>query len=368
MNNHGDVCGYYVCGASTRRAVAWPSTGGIVTPPWPPGAGWSDAFAINDAGWVTGIVDIAGDQYGQLSFLWNIHTNEFEMIYPPFVNGEQGTSIQANAISEDRTVVGFFYTAYPESDPHAFRWKDGQFELFVGAFSGTRSQGIAIGESGAIAGNVGFYPSPLPVHPFLIIDGRITEIPTYGGWPATVVTGADDAGRFVARVVDVANGSIGIGLMGDAGGYVCELMPDWPPDLVHRVVPRGINNSGDVIGWVSYLNGAGAHALVWRSGGARRLRDLVMAPPSFGPMPINLGWPSPISQNGQVVAIGDGGYYHIVPAAPTDEDLNGDCRVDFRDLLILLSRWGSSGFGDFNGDDVIDHKDLWHLFDHWWAP
>ncbi|MBX3373230.1 MAG: hypothetical protein KF817_05295 [Phycisphaeraceae bacterium] len=341
----------------------------MVTPPWPPGAGWSDAFAINDAGWVTGIVDIAGDQYGQLSFLWNIHTNEFEMIYPPFVNGEQGTSIQANAISEGRTVVGYFYTAYPESHPHAFRWKDGQFELFVGAFSGTRSQGWAIADSGIMGGNVGVRSSPAnPAHPFVIADGAITELPSYGDWFSTSIEGITDDGTFIAMTYQPGSGGARIGLMGDASGYLCELMADRPPDLVRRVMPSGINDSGDVVGHVSYLNGAGAHALVWRSGGARRLRDLVMAPPSFGPMPINLGSPSPISQNGQVVAIGGGGNFHLVPAAPANEDLNGDCRVDFRDLLILLSRWGSSGFGDFNGDDVIDHKDLWHLFDHWWAP
>ena len=47
-------------------------------------------------------------------------------------------------------------------------------------------------------------------------------------------------------------------------------------------------------------------------------------------------------------------------------DLNGDSRINIRDLSILISRWGTSGgIADINGDGRVNIRDLSILISQW---
>ncbi|MCA9310259.1 MAG: hypothetical protein KDA21_03580 [Phycisphaerales bacterium] len=54
---------------------------------------------------------------------------------------------------------------------------------------------------------------------------------------------------------------------------------------------------------------------------------------------------------------------------PCPGDVNGDRRVDFSDLEILLDRWGTTGIGgmtgDLNSDGNVNFADLNILLDRW---
>ena len=58
--------------------------------------------------------------------------------------------------------------------------------------------------------------------------------------------------------------------------------------------------------------------------------------------------------------------YRCIEPTP-NADLNGDCIVDHRDLLMLADRWLASGSvaGDLYPDSKIDHKDFAVLADEW---
>ena len=79
---------------------------------------------------------------------------------------------------------------------------------------------------------------------------------------------------------------------------------------------------------------------------ARRV-DSVAAP--FATFDVALGWMIPEH------------------ALALPEDLNGDGVVDFADLLVLLSAWGTCDgcLADLNGDDLIDFTDLLILLSAW---
>ena len=46
-------------------------------------------------------------------------------------------------------------------------------------------------------------------------------------------------------------------------------------------------------------------------------------------------------------------------------DIDGDGRVDGRDLTILLEQWGSTGIADIDSSGVVDSTDLGIMLREW---
>lgn len=57
----------------------------------------------------------------------------------------------------------------------------------------------------------------------------------------------------------------------------------------------------------------------------------------------------------------------LVPAKRRIADIDQDCRVDFADLLIVLSQWGPCNGcpGDVNDDGFVDFADLLGVLGDW---
>ena len=57
----------------------------------------------------------------------------------------------------------------------------------------------------------------------------------------------------------------------------------------------------------------------------------------------------------------------LTPLDPPAGDVTGDCRVDFRDLLTVLSEWGSCTYciADLDGDGAVGPADLMIVLATW---
>ncbi|MBX3375139.1 MAG: hypothetical protein KF817_15020 [Phycisphaeraceae bacterium] len=371
INDLGDICGYRLCGAGVRKAVVWPREGGMLQPPFPAGASSSEARAINNGRWATGMVSLPTSGFGGwhgVMWLWNIVTNELLLVPPPLFDGDPGELIQPEDLNDAMDVVGWLIgpssNDYANYGPYAFRWRGGEFEIFpfVDPLGVERSEGYRTNAHGDIFGTAGYRIGGLPNELAFVDAQGLATLPPYDGWTAMRPAGFADSGAFVAYTSMSGNPGVWIGLLGTRDGYLCELPGIEQPQGTRRISPYAINNAGDVVGYQQYNTGGGQFAMLWRNGVAHRLVRMVIAAP--WPATYNGGTPTAISENGQIV-IPSSPIYHLVPAPPPPGDLNHDCRVGFQDLLLMLSRWGTAGEGDLNGDGVIDTADLWMLFDHW---
>jgi hypothetical protein len=135
-----------------------------------------------------------------------------------------------------------------------------------------------------------------------------------------------------------------------------------------------VNAVGHMIGYLT-ISGFGQHNVgstgaIWIDGVPHRLKDLAIPPgPSFG-----VGIASAINNRGQIAASGSvGGKSYgmiLTPVGVVDGDLTIDCKVDARDLAMLLGLWGTTydapgGLGDIDGDLEVGTTDLAVLFGAW---
>jgi hypothetical protein len=58
----------------------------------------------------------------------------------------------------------------------------------------------------------------------------------------------------------------------------------------------------------------------------------------------------------------------LTPIGASPADLTGNCEVNFHDLLILLSRWGTADpIADIDANGIVGFADLLILLDNWSA-
>jgi hypothetical protein len=136
--------------------------------------------------------------------------------------------------------------------------------------------------------------------------------------------------------------------------------------------PAGFTGTGSAdmnnVGQVLARSAPGNVPTLWQHGTAHLLSDLVIEPVDFGT-------PQAINDQGQIlIRVGNTKGGLLSPLEVPTGDLNLDCRVDYRDLLIVFEQWGpvprernASGApsADLNGDGVVNVTDLLILFDHW---
>jgi hypothetical protein len=122
------------------------------------------------------------------------------------------------------------------------------------------------------------------------------------------------------------------------------------------MAPWSITTTGGAIRWTcpqTYAQNANASALRWAT--LYNFAFDASTPPTPGNC--TLGF---FKTGGAMQFTGIG------PAAPAVlGDLDGDGRVDGRDLGTLLSHWGQPGASDLNGDGTTDGSDLGTLLTHW---
>ncbi|MEE2973184.1 MAG: di-heme oxidoredictase family protein, partial [Planctomycetota bacterium] len=149
----------------------------------------------------------------------------------------------------------------------------------------------------------------------------------------------------------------------EAGGSEWRTAPLWGAEFVGHAQGRPTECTDPFSGepTPNYLHDGRARtlmeAILWHGGEAADSRDTVLA----------------MTAEERSALLAFVAYPFADPAledstdAPCPADVDGDGRVDGRDLATMLETWGGTGPGDLNGDGSVDAADLGLLFIAWGA-
>jgi len=367
INLAGHACGMTACGGAgwgVSRAFVWRGTGSIEIIPMPAGTFESTAYAINNRGWVAGVVrrTYPGSEQGLTAgFLYR--DGQLITIWPTTLDDYR--KIMINDMNDEGVIVGMEHeTEPPVTQMRAFSWKEGVFTWLSDSLEGPSSEAMGINAEGTIVGWSGM--GGLDCHPFVVRSGRADE------WPADPVA---KTFRF-DRVTD--NGFIlaqrytdtwpdpyprDVAVIGPSGRMT--IMPRFN-EARNDYRPRSISPDGStVIGNSAVWPNDDWETFIWRGGHPEYLEDLteptIIKPSIF----------SYVTGDGRLLIPCANGTFseriHILsPAPPEPGDLSGNCLIGFTDLVMLLGRWGTvDEEADLDESGIVDAGDILYILEAW---
>jgi hypothetical protein len=120
INSFGEVAGYFSHCVSDDRAFFWSGSGLIEQVSLPPGTTVSQAFGLNDAGWIVGSFDNLLINIGRTGFIR--HGEEFINLPPP----KGGNWTEALAINNSNVAVGYWGNVQTGPGAVACMWENGK--------------------------------------------------------------------------------------------------------------------------------------------------------------------------------------------------------------------------------------------------
>jgi len=301
---------------------------------------------INDAGWIVGYM---GDP--RHAFVWD-GQQYIDLGIPP-----GGTFSEALAINNAGQVVGNWGNNVSGPN-HGFYWHDGILLDLASVLGTAGSSANDISETGWVAGGMGTDRSAHDWRGYLWREGESVEI------VAPVAPAINSSADVVNDVGDLCGGGrveepnnpIAYRSAFATVNGVTSVIP--PVGGQRNNFPKGINNAGVVVG---YTYNPGVEAFIWCEGLTSALEDLIDSG-----VRLNHVTPSDITNAGKI-AIGAGTYAAVLNPVYSDGDLNRDCRVDLRDVYIVLSNFGclDACDGDADGDGDVDLADLAIVLASW---
>jgi probable HAF family extracellular repeat protein len=355
INDNGDVAGfYYPCDAGPVRGFSWTKQGGFQTlPPLGlPLGGDMTAQDINDDRVIVGAADIAG--LGTRGFI--LEAGVYTLLPP--VYDVPGASSGASAINNAGIVVGGRSTTPAYNPRNAFVWSKRMGFIDLGLMGATANSASAITDAGVVTGNT-YSPS---IEGFRWQNGALEMLGNPDGAEFSNVGGAG-ADR-IAGAAFYPSGPWPI-VWSDAGGW--SQLP-LPFGCGRGSASDASQLTNEVVGSCSSESQPSAFmGMIWYETTPYRLIDLVLDPPDGMEIERVHG----INRNGQIVAEGGypgggGGTLILTPIDASPADANGDCITNFRDLLLVLSRWTDSNeAADFDGNGIVGFGDLLMLLSNW---
>ena len=357
-----NVVGYYQsCTIGPDTAFLWiGKEANFITLPMPPGTISSRAYDIAGTQ-IVGAFDLSGDGLGGLGFVYDYETDEFINLgtFPP------GNFSIARSINTNMQVTGYWGN-FVNGDParEAFIWEKGRMTSLAPDLGTRGSEAHDLNCTGQVTGWMGIAPH-IKSNAFVWHQGEVTVLPFIPG-------GFSSAGDAINSRGDVA----GLGRMFDKDAnedvrrafawidgemILLGTVPGYPESSA-----KGINDDRTIVGH-AFTNTS--RAFVWKDGLMTALNDLV--PPELG---LNIKVANAINQTGQITgqATSPDGVVALVltPIQPRLGDLDGDCHVGVKDLLILLGSWGPCDNcencpADLNRDCVVGVVDLLILLGNW---
>ena len=372
MNSYGHVVGsWQMCLETADEAFYWTPETGLVTMTRPAGVTSAIAYDINDHGQIVGGHQVNG--VGWKGFVYDIKTQHYTYLEPLHAWPVPLHILSSlNAINNAGIAVGSRVISKPGVSPtvsNAVIWDTNTGEVIdLGVGDGPNSAGEDGTDSNGAGGWSGgaFYFSA-DARGLLWIKERVIELEVLPGMVQNSV-----------RAVNNHLDAVGTSGDGTAGGTLRFLWLDGvmteflPPKGYDRAIPSDINDSRQIVGSMRIQGTSTFHPYLWQYGVFHDLRDLIVrVPPN-----LTITGASEIGNGGRIRAGGTGiGNVALVlaPVGQPTADFDHNCRVDVRDLLILLDAWGpilrakrqTASPADLNEDGVVDVSDLLILLANW---
>ncbi len=373
ISNTGVIVGFaHPCGDPvTDRPFRWTEETGIQLLNLGPTILNARAYAISpDGKYIAGTGHLS-DNYTERAFLW--HDGVYQIIEPP----APYPSTRGYAVGEDGTVYGQLFDDFTGGPPMA--WKDGAFlpipqELADcdGEFTATRA-GLVVGHFWGLA-PLGAYATGFLWTPEGVQYMQPYRNDGWNGFPRAVNARREVSGRSSVLIGDGTNSGVYRPTIWH-DGVPTDLGTPPPFDAAHVY---GMNEVGQVVG-SAYCQYTGpcdsdpAHKMqLWMNGTYYSLNSFL--PPNW-PGKVVDAWA--INDSGVIAARGpyqsQAKMYIFKPVGSSPADITIDCRVDMKDLTLVLECWGPTAQSpvkraDVDGDGVVGPRDLAEVLGAWTPP
>jgi len=354
LNEIGALIGKFetVSPPTSFTPFTWTAESGFVELDFPPyGAGAMNDF--NDGGQIVGYLDPGG---GYRAYLYE----DGQVLLLPIP--AEATKSRAYAINSAELIAGRWGNVNTGSAHTALLWQDGVAvdpQLPLGPYS----VALDVNESGQVVGWMG---GTHDSHAFIWDDGVVTDLGVIPGGDSSQALGINNTGLVVGRGSIPKEGFT----FGVSRGFVLDngsMTVIEPLDGFLTTQAVDVNDSGVVVGWSSQTDDSQYEksAFVWYDGELTDLNEVI-------------AWDLGLHLE-SVVAINNAGQIAITAESPTGTvgvlltpitppvgDINGNCRVDTNDLMILLFEWGQSDSpADLDGDGTVGIVDFLLLLANW---
>ncbi len=361
VSETGEVVGLYnSCVVGPSRAFRWTEETGFVTLQVPDGFTSASAQDIDSAtGWIVGAMTPQGQNVSTAA-LW-IDGKAIDLGTLP-----GGNYSHAFAVANGWIVGKWGNNINGDPAIGAFLYQNGKMLNIHADLGMPNSWAWDVNAAGQVTGWMGCAPQ-IDARAFIWDAGRVNELPPIPGGltsegraitsDSSTIVGVGrwidpDTEMIFGRAFSYANGEM-INL-GTLPGHLASSASD-------------ISDQGIVIG---SLAGGAASGFIWYQGMMVDLNSLI---PSESGVEISGG--SAINSQGQIAATGHDAKGDVVgllltPVEPPLGDIDMDCAVGVKDLLILLGRWGPCGdcddcSADLDANCIVGVNDLLLLLGNW---
>ena len=352
LNENGAVVGRWKCPVSEHsEAFVWTPDSGLTTLARRTGVRSASATDISDNGVIVGgytVTNVGARGFVYEGGIWT------EL--PPVMEGG-GARSGAFAINNEGIVVGQRSVTQSFVPYTAYSWTAADGFTDLGKNYGRYSRASDINDAGIVTGSIGPF---LNDEAFYWQGGKVALLgPIPGGFSST------------AGAINHYGQIAGVGGMQRPTGEVVTRAFFWNKGVMVVINPlpeydtstsRDLNDKAQVVGDGYKLdNPNDRRGFLWlKNGLIYDLNDLVPA----GTRVIRRG--RAINNRGQIVADAGTETFLLSPIDPSPTDLDGDCRTDRDDLMILIDRWGTADLlADFNSDGAVNVPDLLRLLANW---
>ena len=347
-------------------AFWWTSKTGMVLLAMPPGTFTSRANSISpDGRFIVGDYDLSTDSLNDLGFL--LDDGKFIEINPPSPP-PSGSFSQPVAVNTNRQVAGTTFDPI-SGFKRAFFWQDSEMTLIEPTF-GPRTVGRDINEAGIIVGWMGT-AAGISSHAFLWDGEAVIDLGLVPNTFSTRANSVNQPGHVLIRgeftEEEPSDRIAGSFLWNEDETVDLGTLPGY--DIVAGI---DLNDRQQVVGLLVSIQDRSLPNLgfFWQDGVMTDLNDLL--PPDSD---LTIFRAESINNAGQVTgraadANNDVVTFILTPIEPPVGDLDGDCAVGVKDLLMLLGKWGPCGDcgacpADLDGDCEVGVSDLLILLGNW---
>lgn len=356
------VVGYFVCGGGNERGWAYrTATQQFSILPMPPGISIMFVWDVNDAGLAVGRM---GGTAGAFAFVFDLNTSQFvaqiQAVVTTGGNGAGFTAINAQGVACGTRTISL----NPTRD-NAFTWSAKEGVVDLGLYKGASTSAVDLNDSGWLTGRTMVNGINTP---FIFGEGQwilLGSLANLSSFSTAINNRLQVVGG--SQVPNPAPPPASY-------GHACAWSNGARTDLGTLPAPYDvseaydISNEGVAVGFSRWhlLGASQDRGVIWRDGLIHDVNSLVV-----DRMNLVVSALGSISSGGAIAGYAQTssfGYVGIVlvPAGPSQADIDRNCRVNIDDLLNVINEWGrEKSPADLDGDGFVGIGDLIIVIENW---